>query len=384
MPVIGEEFFYKHRVGDRYRILSTVIQDVFVNRQLSHRAEIINRIAVEISDVREDSGFYKTVFQTAERAINAGVGVNFQWSRDYDSEFIRDRLGYMTIGREYYMPVVRDVPVFPDKSLSLGERWQADGYEVHDFRDSFGIIEPYHIPFTANYVFLGNHEWRGRVYPTFSVSYRIFNEPQPVAGKVWPERIQGASDQIVFWDLDLGQPVAYEEYFRIILELSDGMTIEYRGRAEAEIIEAPVMDMVTIAEEIIEDIRRLDISGVSVRVDESGVTISLEDILFMADSAILRESEKDKLDKIAQILLNYPERDILVSGHTALAGTEAGRRQLSLERAESVAGYLLNLNVRRADRMVIQGFGAERPIADNNTQEGMARNRRVEITILEN
>jgi outer membrane protein OmpA-like peptidoglycan-associated protein len=57
---------------------------------------------------------------------------------------------------------------------------------------------------------------------------------------------------------------------------------------------------------------------------------------------------------------------------------------LSIERAAAVADYLLSKNVRSADRVVIRGYGAEKPIADNSTQEGMSKNRRVEITILEN
>ena len=94
--------------------------------------------------------------------------------------------------------------------------------------------------------------------------------------------------------------------------------------------------------------------------------------------------EKEKLDKIGQILLRHRDRDILVGGHTALAGTEASRAQLSVERASVVADYLIERNVRSPDRVVVRGYGAEQPIADNRTEAGMRRNRRVEITILEN
>ena len=73
-----------------------------------------------------------------------------------------------------------------------------------------------------------------------------------------------------------------------------------------------------------------------------------------------------------------------MSGHTALAGTSEGRMELSIDRARAVADYFLSKNVRGADRIVIRGFGAEAPIADNGTEEGRRRNRRVEITILEN
>jgi outer membrane protein OmpA-like peptidoglycan-associated protein len=290
----------------------------------------------------------------------------------------------MTIDRRFYMPVVRDVPVFPDRDLKPADTWTAEGHEMHDFRDSFGISEPYRIPFTANYTYLGDRAWRGESLPAFSVSYRIFSEPEPSRGKVWPQRIMGASDQIVFWDFELGQAAAYTETFRMIFDLSDGRTIEYRGTAEAEIVESPRLDKEKAAEEINRDIARMGISGASARVVDTGITISLENIQFQADSAVLLSGEQSKLDKIGEILRRYPDRDILVGGHTAEAGTAAGRIQLSRERAASVADYLIGKSVRGPERMVVRGYGAEQPLGDNATEEGRRKNRRVEITILEN
>jgi outer membrane protein OmpA-like peptidoglycan-associated protein len=121
-----------------------------------------------------------------------------------------------------------------------------------------------------------------------------------------------------------------------------------------------------------------------VRIVDEGITITLEDIQFEPDSAILMQSEQVKLDKIAEILKRYPERDILIGGHTALAGTAESRILLSQERAAAAADYLIETEIRTADRIVVQGYGAERPLADNQTEEGRRKNRRVEITILEN
>ncbi|MDR2257569.1 MAG: OmpA family protein [Treponema sp.] len=383
----AEEFLFKHETGDRYRSLSTVREDVYIDRRLSHRAEILNRIAVEVTGVAGNKGRHRAVFQTSERAVspaNTAGGRSFQWAREYTSDFDRDTLGYISIDRKYYMPVVRNVPVFPGRNLKPGEKWTAEGHEMHDFRDSFGIADPYRIPFTATYTFLGDREWRGKTYPAFSVSYRILSEPEAVPGRLWPARIRGASDQTVYWDRDIGQARAYEESFRMIFELSDGRTVEYRGTAEAEVIESFRMDKEKIAEEITSDIQRLGIQDTSVRVVDAGVAISLENIQFQADTAIMLPGEKSKLDKIAEILLRYADRDILVGGHTALAGSEAGRLALSRERAGVVADYLIEKKVRTAGRVVVRGYGAENPIADNRTEEGMRRNRRVEITILEN
>ena len=98
----------------------------------------------------------------------------------------------------------------------------------------------------------------------------------------------------------------------------------------------------------------------------------------------LNFSEKKKLDVIVDILKNYPERDVIITGHTALAGTEDGRLQLSKQRASMVAEYFFSQGAKRRDQLLVIGKGATDPVADNRTAEGMSLNRRVEITIVEN
>ena len=86
---------------------------------------------------------------------------------------------------------------------------------------------------------------------------------------------------------------------------------------------------------------------------------------------------------IAEVLKDLPDYDVLITGHTAMAGTEAGRQQLSEERARVVGNYLLDIGAKREDQIVTPGEAGRKPIADNRTNDGMKRNRRVEITILE-
>ena len=385
-----EVFEFKHVKGARYRILSIVDQAVFINGELSHRAETLNRIAVEVTDVVDGKGLHKAVFQSSERLIYDSIqgrlpaASGFHWLREYESVFDRDALGRLTIAPQYYMPVVRNVPVFPGKSLRVGESWRADGHEVHDFRDSFGIQDPYRIPFTANYEYLGERQWKDVSYPAFSIVYHIASRPPAVRGRIYPVRISGTFNQLVYWDRSAGQEKAYEENFRISFDMSNGIRIEFRGTAEAELVESEYMDREQIISEIVEEINRLAIPDVNVRVVEEGISISLEDIRFYADSSRMLPGEQEKLDRIASILRRYPERDIVVSGHAARWGESDYLLKLSHDRAKAVADYFLSNNVRTADRMVIRGYGAERPIADNSTEDGMRRNRRVEITILEN
>ena len=386
----GEVFEFKHIEGAQYRILSVVDEAVFVNGILSHRAEILNRIALVNTGVTDGKGAYSAVFQTSERLVHdflydIHTPAGYVWSSEYESEFERGRLGHLSIDQRFFMPVVRNVPVFPDKSLSVGERWYAPAHEVHDFRAAFGITEPYIIPFNAFYEYLGERQWKGTSYPAFSVNYNIESRPSPVRGRLYPVRISGTFSQLVYWNREIGKEAAYEEEFRITFTMSDGNRYEFRGTAYAELIESELMNKEELVTNIIEEIERLEIPNVRVAAVDEGISISLENIQFYADTNIMLPGEMEKLEVIAEILRRYPDRDILVSGHAAdLGDPKDYLMRLSQDRARTVADFLLSRNVRAPDRIVIRGYGAERPIADNRTPEGQQRNRRVEITLLEN
>jgi len=140
---------------------------------------------------------------------------------------------------------------------------------------------------------------------------------------------------------------------------------------------------IALAGEITAQIKAMDVANTDVRITDEGITISISNIQFLANSAELPEKEKKEIAEVARILKTIPGRKILVAGHTALAGTEQERIRTSRERAQAVANYLVSLGARKANEIVVRGYGSERPIASNSTQEGMALNRRVEITILE-
>jgi len=153
--------------------------------------------------------------------------------------------------------------------------------------------------------------------------------------------------------------------------------------AEAEAEEIKNEENIALAEELTAQIEARGIADTNVRITEEGVTISISNIQFLANSSELPEKEKLKVAEIAQILSSVPGRKILVGGHTALAGTVQERNRTSRERAQIVANYLVLFGARKANEIIVRGYGSDKPIADNNTQEGMALNRRVEITLLE-
>jgi outer membrane protein OmpA-like peptidoglycan-associated protein len=135
--------------------------------------------------------------------------------------------------------------------------------------------------------------------------------------------------------------------------------------------------------EITAELDARNVKDTTVRVVEEGVAISLNNIQFMPDDAELTEPERIKLMRVAVILTRYPDRKILVEGHTAPSGTPEGRLQVSTRRAQAVADFLVYLDSRRPEDISVRGYGAERPLSAGGTAEEQARNRRVEITILD-
>lgn len=380
------QFEFKYKKNDRYRILSTVNEDVFINGEKSHHALIVNRVTARVTETDETGGgITECTFMTTEDSTGSRTGAKFSYGEEYKSVFHRTKNGVYTISDEYFMPTVRDVPVFPDKKLSPGDKWTARGHEAHDLRRIFGLETPYKVPFIAEYKYLGKEE-EGNLH-VFKVKYNMkMRVPQNQIPQTedYPVAMNGFSDETVFWDLEKGAIDHYSENFRIIMETATGAVLEFSGTAQAEVTEFER----TATEENLSAVQKkvsdMGIQNVTVSKGEKGLTLSLENIKFQADSAELLDSEKMKLEQIAQILEAWPENDILVTGHTALAGTAKMRQELSEQRARAVADYMILLGVRDRFHIFTQGFGATRPVAPNTTEEGKARNRRVEITIMDN
>ncbi|MEO0183664.1 MAG: OmpA family protein, partial [candidate division WOR-3 bacterium] len=82
------------------------------------------------------------------------------------------------------------------------------------------------------------------------------------------------------------------------------------------------------------------------------------------------------------ILTMHPEIEVEIQGHTDDIGADAYNLKLSQKRAEAVRDYLINKHMIEPVRLIPVGYGERRPIADNSTEEGRRKNRRVEFLIL--
>ena len=121
---------------------------------------------------------------------------------------------------------------------------------------------------------------------------------------------------------------------------------------------------------------------ITVEKTNAGLKLTIENLLFKPNSAELLEEESDRLDKIASVLKQVPKSMLLIEGHTAAIGTTEGEQELSEERAFKIAKELITRGIPK-ENIMCKGSGRTKPVASNETAEGRAKNRRVEITILE-
>jgi outer membrane protein OmpA-like peptidoglycan-associated protein len=113
-----------------------------------------------------------------------------------------------------------------------------------------------------------------------------------------------------------------------------------------------------------------------------GMVVSLPDILFDTDEATLKNDAKVVIAKLAGILLIMQELNLRIEGHTDSTGSPDYNQVLSERRASSVRDFLAEQGIAPL-RMMAVGYGLTRPVGDNATAQGRAKNRRVEIVIAE-
>ena len=129
---------------------------------------------------------------------------------------------------------------------------------------------------------------------------------------------------------------------------------------------------------------RQDLEGAKVERVGEGILITFDSgILFDVDKSSLKPATRDNLDRLSGTLNKYDDTDVRVLGHTDATGTDEYNASLSKRRASSVKTYLVEKDVE-SSRMSTQGFGESDPIASNETVEGRALNRRVELVIVAN
>jgi outer membrane protein OmpA-like peptidoglycan-associated protein len=144
--------------------------------------------------------------------------------------------------------------------------------------------------------------------------------------------------------------------------------------------------------EISTDVKKLkDFYAVKVHFEKSGVVFKSQmdkftivmpyDVTFEFNKYELKSKFNELLDAVSEAINMAPELNVEIVGHTDNIGTPDYNRKLSEKRAQAVKDYLVSKGVDK-NRLVVKGMGFDEPVTTNDTEEGRALNRRVEINII--
>lgn len=130
------------------------------------------------------------------------------------------------------------------------------------------------------------------------------------------------------------------------------------------------------------DKQRKDLEKVAeVKKTENGLLVQMQgDILFDTGSAVLKPEAVDQVSKVGDVIAKYADDRVRVEGHTDSTGGARQNEELSLRRADAVKRVLTSRGVQEKQILVL-GLGETKPVADNGTAAGRAKNRRVELHI---
>ncbi|HEX6707304.1 MAG TPA: OmpA family protein [Albitalea sp.] len=152
------------------------------------------------------------------------------------------------------------------------------------------------------------------------------------------------------------------------------------ARADAQFAQTQAQNAQAVAAAESERANRLqrELVELQAKPTDHGMVLVLQDVLFDVGQASLKSGAQSKLDQLAAVLKNHPERRVMVEGFTDSTGNAESNLLLSRARAEAVRASLMARGIG-ADRIDVRGNGEARPVASNATQAGRQQNRRVEV-----
>jgi OOP family OmpA-OmpF porin len=112
-----------------------------------------------------------------------------------------------------------------------------------------------------------------------------------------------------------------------------------------------------------------------------GSSIRINNVFFDYDKSNLKPESYPDLDRLVELLNSIPEFTVEIAGHTDYIGSDEYNQDLSERRAKAVVNYLVKKGISR-DRLKPIGYGKTKPVANNETDEGRALNRRVEFKVI--
>ncbi len=328
----------------------------------------------------EDGSLVQGTFYVLEQLSHDGAHTARKIDEAVPAAFIiRPDGTYIVEGKGAY-PTLRGFPVLPAKDLATGDTWKAPGTRLVD---PFNEGKFTRIGIYSAYRYEGEKDIGGAPSRIISAKYALrYKKGDDADGDEHLASVSGSHTVSIQLAGASGALSFMRDRVEETYQLDDGRSLTYKGFILTWFNAAAPLDRDKIAGRIAQTLKDSGAQDVEVRQKKEGVSVSLNKIHFIAEQASVLPEELPRLQAVADALKQIPGRTFRVVGHTARVGTEKSQQELSVRRAKAIVDYLVSEGIP-ADRFLYEGRGGTEPVAPNDTEENMAKNRRVEIVILE-
>ena len=338
-----------------------------------------------ISPKKKDGYYlYTGNFYVMEKTQRASMLVNNGLNDSIDSAFTISDDGKFEMVEDNGFPSFRSFPSYASAEIHIGDSWKAAGQRVVDPLEK-GIYTK--LPILVQYTYVGDRyfhdedcyelsaQWATRYGNGFGSGYFDYEgDPQL-------QRATGSHSAKIYVSKESGNALLVSDSVNESFVYKDGKEVTLKGTISL-FTEYPPSVNEELLEPIITALKTKD-QNINFEKTDLGTRLSIHDLQFQPNTAELLPGEAARIDNIAALLKKVPEKTrFLIEGHTARVGEEKGEYELSLERAHAIAKALTQRGIS-SQRIICKGYGGRIPIGNNDTPEGRAINRRVEITILE-
>jgi len=361
---------------ERIEMVKTADVKYYVNAKLNRLYEERNVIDITCSEKSDRLNRVHGVFSVHEKQYGEKI---FKLINQFMVDFLIEPSGKFIVKKNDYMPNLRHIPSFPENGVNVNDKWTSNGEIVFD-----NFSKPFKITFPVEYTFVKIEKDNEKDIAVINYYYSVnVDLSSPGYPQDFPIRIAGENKGIMNWDLTSNKPKDMKDAYQIaFIFAGEGgalSSVEFHMNIKTE--NSLYKNFTPKEKEAAkEELQKELPSGVDADIDKRGLVVRMNDLLFDFDSYSLRDDTREKLDQIAgAIKKKYPDREIIVEGHTDSMGEKAYNQTLSEKRAMKVSEYLKSKSGH--DKFSYKGFGMEKPLSDNSTAEGRKKNRRVEIII---
>ena len=331
------------------------------------------------SFIASDNGLYEGSFYVDETTKHKNMSVAAGLHNSIPSTFRIDDEGVLTMLEDCGYPSFRSFPAFTKESIKIGDSWTSRAERAVDPLNK-GVIT--RLNMEVLYTYTGDEVFKGEEVYVLSAKWATRYGGAYIDEQGDPDlhSATGKHSATMYISKQTGYALVVRDYMEETFVYKDRDSYTFKGTISLFTEYPPAVDtqsVMPVIQRVAEEL------GDQIKVDQTagGIRLTMNNLRFKANSAELLPGQENLLKQIAKVLRQAPKSQVLVEGHTASTGQPNAELSLSIERANSIANALVQSGIEK-DRFICQGRGSSRPVASNETPEGKALNRRVEITIL--